>query len=189
MSPGASIPLPPLFANGRNPSLNRRSTVGQGQAAGALNAAGGHGGGNSGRPSGALAEERAYRPLARRSPPRTTARLGGGMAVLPHAHVNGEGVGCQCAQDARPRPAWAIRTDGRAGFHLLRCLVHIWGQDERESGTGRLLPVIPTVVYHGRERWAVASGSGAWLGGPEALRIRWRIHCAYQHNNDLYPQH
>jgi predicted transposase/invertase (TIGR01784 family) len=60
--------------------------------------------------------------------------------------------------------------DPWVAFQLLRYLVRIWEQDQRASGASRLVPVIPVVVYHGRERWAVAPSFGALFDGPEALR-------------------
>jgi predicted transposase/invertase (TIGR01784 family) len=65
------------------------------------------------------------------------------------------------------------RPDALVAFQLLRYLVRIWEQDQRASGANRLAPVIPVVVYHGRERWAVAPGFGALFDGPEALRAYW----------------
>ena len=61
--------------------------------------------------------------------------------------------------------------DPLAPFQLLRYLVRIWERDSRE-GEG-LRPIVPILVYHGRERWQVALDLGALFTGPEALRPFW----------------
>ena len=62
-------------------------------------------------------------------------------------------------------------SDPRTPFQLLRYLVRIWERDERE-GEG-LRPIVPVVVYHGRERWRVALNFGGLFTGAEALRPYW----------------
>jgi predicted transposase/invertase (TIGR01784 family) len=61
--------------------------------------------------------------------------------------------------------------DTQTPFQLLRYLVRIWERDNRE-GVG-LRPIVPIVVYHGRERWRVATDFGEMFVGAEALRPYW----------------
>ncbi|MCA9973793.1 MAG: Rpn family recombination-promoting nuclease/putative transposase [Anaerolineales bacterium] len=56
-------------------------------------------------------------------------------------------------------------------FQLLRYLVRIWERDRHDNKTR--CPILPIVVYHGRERWRVATDHGALFPGPEALRPYW----------------
>lgn len=61
--------------------------------------------------------------------------------------------------------------DPATPFQLLRYLVRIWERDSQKKVT--LRPIIPVVVYHGREQWQVATDFAAQFAGPEALRPYW----------------
>lgn len=61
--------------------------------------------------------------------------------------------------------------DPQTPFQLLRYLVRIWERDGREGSA--LRPIVPVVVYHGRERWRVAEDFAGLFVGPEALRPYW----------------
>lgn len=61
--------------------------------------------------------------------------------------------------------------DPQTPLQLLRYLVRIW---ERDSRAGHSLhPIVPVVVYHGRERWRVARNFDGLFAGPESLRPYW----------------
>lgn len=57
-------------------------------------------------------------------------------------------------------------------FQLLRYMVHIWEQDIRD-GRKVLTPILPLVVYHGREKWQAGLNFGSLFSGPESLRSYW----------------
>lgn len=59
----------------------------------------------------------------------------------------------------------------QAPFQLLRYLVRIWEQDLRQGDD--LSPIIPVVVYHGQEKWRVATDFDEIFPGPAALRPYW----------------
>lgn len=61
--------------------------------------------------------------------------------------------------------------DPQAPFQMLRYLVRIWERD-RQAGL-ELRPIVPVVVYHGRERWHIATNFNEQFTGPEALRPYW----------------
>ncbi|MCA9997077.1 MAG: Rpn family recombination-promoting nuclease/putative transposase [Anaerolineales bacterium] len=61
--------------------------------------------------------------------------------------------------------------DPATPFQLLRYLVRIWERDSQKKRT--LRPIIPVVVYHGREQWQIATNFAAQFSGPEALRPYW----------------
>ena len=61
--------------------------------------------------------------------------------------------------------------DPQTLFQLLRYEVRIWERDSREGLD--LRPIIPIVVYHGRERWRLATDFTGLFTGPEALRPYW----------------
>lgn len=56
-------------------------------------------------------------------------------------------------------------------FQILRYMVRIWERDVQEGEP--LRPIIPTVVYHGREQWRVALDFREMFTGPEALQDYW----------------
>ncbi|NHZ71687.1 MAG: Rpn family recombination-promoting nuclease/putative transposase [Aquificales bacterium] len=56
-------------------------------------------------------------------------------------------------------------------FQLLRYLVRIWERDIQDGNP--LRPIVPIVVYHGRERWRVPTEFGELFTGPEALLPYW----------------
>jgi hypothetical protein len=53
-------------------------------------------------------------------------------------------------------------------LQLLGYMVRIWEQERRE--TGRISPIVPLVVYHGRRRWPYARRFEALLRGPAEVR-------------------
>jgi predicted transposase/invertase (TIGR01784 family) len=61
--------------------------------------------------------------------------------------------------------------DPQTLFQLLRYEVRIWERDSREGLS--LRPIIPIVVYHGRERWRLATDFAGLFTGPEVLRPYW----------------
>jgi len=63
------------------------------------------------------------------------------------------------------------RSDPLVAFQLLRYMVRIWERALR-SGEG-LVPIIPVVVYHGRERWRIGQDFQDLYDGPEAQRGYW----------------
>ena len=56
-------------------------------------------------------------------------------------------------------------------FQLLRYEVRIWDRDWRNGE--ELRPIIPLVLYHGRERWGVVRDFGGLFAGDEVLRPYW----------------
>jgi predicted transposase YdaD len=79
-------------------------------------------------------------------------------------------------RDGRPVVVYVLfehksQPDPLVAFQLLRYQVRLWEEDLR-SGRA-LVPVIPIVVYHGKERWWVALTHGALFDGPELLRPYW----------------
>ncbi|HUM70037.1 MAG TPA: Rpn family recombination-promoting nuclease/putative transposase, partial [Chloroflexota bacterium] len=56
-------------------------------------------------------------------------------------------------------------------FQALRYEMRIWERDVR-AGEG-LRPIVPVVVYHGQEKWRVATDFAGLFDGPEALRRYW----------------
>jgi predicted transposase/invertase (TIGR01784 family) len=56
-------------------------------------------------------------------------------------------------------------------FQLLRYKVRAWEKEARESG--KLSPIIPLVLYHGRAKWTVPTNFGAMFPGPKALQSYW----------------
>ncbi|HID51343.1 MAG TPA: Rpn family recombination-promoting nuclease/putative transposase, partial [Anaerolineae bacterium] len=61
--------------------------------------------------------------------------------------------------------------DPETPFQVLRYEMRIWENDWR-NGEG-LRPIIPLVLYHGRERWRAATDFGGLFAGDEALRPYW----------------
>lgn len=61
--------------------------------------------------------------------------------------------------------------DPQTLFQLLRYLVRIWERDVQKGNT--LRPIIPIVVYHGREKWRVATEFGELFTGPASLQPYW----------------
>lgn len=61
--------------------------------------------------------------------------------------------------------------DPHTPFQLLRYLVRIWERD-RQDGQA-LRPIVPIVVYHGREPWPIATSFGGLFPGPTALQPYW----------------
>lgn len=61
--------------------------------------------------------------------------------------------------------------DPLTAFQLLRYLVRIGERDVRQSAG--LRPIVPVVMYHGRERWRVATNLAGLFTGDEALRPYW----------------
>ncbi len=57
--------------------------------------------------------------------------------------------------------------DWWVAFQLLRYIVRIWERNLRERG--KLWPIVPLVVYHGRDRWWVEPTFGELIGAPESL--------------------
>jgi predicted transposase/invertase (TIGR01784 family) len=62
--------------------------------------------------------------------------------------------------------------DVQVAFQLLRYMVRIWERAQREK-VKPLPPVIPIVVYHGREKWQVSENFNGLFEGTEALRPYW----------------
>jgi predicted transposase/invertase (TIGR01784 family) len=62
--------------------------------------------------------------------------------------------------------------DIQVAFQLLRYMVRHWERTQREKGK-HLPPIIPIVVYHGREKWQVSENFAGLFEGPEALRSYW----------------
>ena len=56
----------------------------------------------------------------------------------------------------------------RITLHLLRYMVRVWDQAEKQKEP--LLPVLPLVVYHGRQKWQVAHEFSALFEVPDILR-------------------
>lgn len=63
------------------------------------------------------------------------------------------------------------RPDQNTPFQMLRYMVRIWERDLQDGQA--LQPIIPVVVYHGQERWRVATDFGDLFTGDEALRPYW----------------
>ncbi len=63
------------------------------------------------------------------------------------------------------------RPEPYISFQLIRYMVRIWETDRREKRP--LRPIIPIVVYHGREPWRIATHFGGLFSGDEALRPYW----------------
>jgi predicted transposase/invertase (TIGR01784 family) len=57
-------------------------------------------------------------------------------------------------------------------LQLLRYMVRIW-ERARQENTKKLPPIIPIVVYHGREKWQVSENFTGLFEGTEALRPYW----------------
>ncbi len=58
--------------------------------------------------------------------------------------------------------------DERVAFQLLRYMVRIWEKElKQEKG---LKPIIPVVLYHGKEKWQASTEFGSLYRGPEELR-------------------
>jgi hypothetical protein len=51
----------------------------------------------------------------------------------------------------------------------LRYMLRIWEQWRKEDHTGRLPPIFPLVIYHGRQPWRVATDFAALIEAPEAF--------------------
>lgn len=62
--------------------------------------------------------------------------------------------------------------DTWVAFQLLRYMVRHWERTQREK-IKSLPPIIPVVIYHGREKWQISENFGALFAGPEALRPYW----------------
>ena len=62
--------------------------------------------------------------------------------------------------------------DVQVALQLLRYMVRHWERAQREK-IRPLPPVIPIVVYHGRERWEISENFVGLFEGPEALRPYW----------------
>ncbi len=56
----------------------------------------------------------------------------------------------------------------RITLHLLRYMTRVWDQAEKQKEP--LLPVLPLVVYHGRQKWQVAREFSALFEVPDILR-------------------
>ncbi len=63
-------------------------------------------------------------------------------------------------------------SDPLTPFQLLRYLVRIWERDLRQ-GQKIVSPIIPMVIYHGRERWTAVRDFQNLFTGPEALKNYW----------------
>ncbi len=61
--------------------------------------------------------------------------------------------------------------DPETPFQVLRYEMRIWENDWRNGEA--LKPIIPLVLYHGRDRWRVATDFGGLFVGAEALRPYW----------------
>lgn len=59
-------------------------------------------------------------------------------------------------------------SDPLVAFQLLRYIVRIWEQSLKSEQ--RLIPILPFVVYHGRERWNVATDFQALVEADAVLR-------------------
>jgi predicted transposase/invertase (TIGR01784 family) len=62
--------------------------------------------------------------------------------------------------------------DVQVALQLLRYMVRHWERAQRDK-IRPLPPVIPIVVYHGREKWQVSENFTGLFEGPEALRPYW----------------
>jgi predicted transposase/invertase (TIGR01784 family) len=62
--------------------------------------------------------------------------------------------------------------DFQVAFQLLRYMVRIWERAQREK-VRPLPPIIPIVVYHGREKWQVSENFTGLFEGPEGIRPYW----------------
>lgn len=62
--------------------------------------------------------------------------------------------------------------DVLVAFQLLRYMVRIWERGLREKAKS-LAPIIPVVVYHGREKWRVSENFTGLFEGLEELRPYW----------------
>ncbi|MFZ0545762.1 MAG: Rpn family recombination-promoting nuclease/putative transposase [Candidatus Promineifilaceae bacterium] len=62
--------------------------------------------------------------------------------------------------------------DALVAFQLLRYMVRIWERALREKANS-LPPIVPIVVYHGREKWQISENFTGLFEGPEALRPYW----------------
>ena len=60
-------------------------------------------------------------------------------------------------------------SDPLTAFQLLRYMVRFWERRMRQKQTS-LEPIIPLVVYHGRERWGAARNLAGLYQGPEEMR-------------------
>lgn len=58
------------------------------------------------------------------------------------------------------------RPDRFVALQLLRYMVLRWEQDHREHPRQPLRPILPLVVYHGRERWRVPTNFASLLAEP-----------------------
>ena len=58
--------------------------------------------------------------------------------------------------------------DPRIAWQLLRYMVRIWEQADKQADA--LLPIVPLVVYHGRQRWQVARQFSALFALPAVLQ-------------------
>ena len=56
-------------------------------------------------------------------------------------------------------------------FQLLRYMMRIWERDVQAGDP--LRPIVPVVIYHGREQWRVSTEFSSLFTGPEALRPYW----------------
>ena len=62
--------------------------------------------------------------------------------------------------------------DALVGLQLLRYMVQHW-ENARKEKISPLPPIIPIVVYHGRDKWQVAENFGSLFEGPESLERYW----------------
>ncbi|NKQ34519.1 MAG: Rpn family recombination-promoting nuclease/putative transposase, partial [Chloroflexi bacterium] len=79
-------------------------------------------------------------------------------------------------QDGRPAYVYVLLEhksypDPNTAFQILRYQVRIWEDDWRNGEV--LRPIIPLVLYHGRERWRAATDFAGLFSGDEALRPYW----------------
>lgn len=58
--------------------------------------------------------------------------------------------------------------DKQVAFQLLRYMVRIWEQQGKQEQP--LTPIMPLVVYHGRQKWDIHPEFGALLTAPEEMR-------------------
>lgn len=63
--------------------------------------------------------------------------------------------------------------DRLSPVQLLRYCLRIWERDLREDPGTPLRPIIPVLVYHGRQRWTVPTDFAGLYSGPAALRAYW----------------
>ncbi len=62
--------------------------------------------------------------------------------------------------------------DFQVAFQLLRYMVRIWERAQQDN-VKPLPPIIPIVVYHGREKWRVPENFVGLFEGPEGLKSYW----------------